>query len=467
MTGLENTAAQGWDPANPWGDDGGTPDWATYATWKPNVVRIPLNAASWLGLTGYMTASQSITFTTAPASGSTGGTLSAAWTLASGQYPILFHGNNSPYTFATFTNGSATVSWPSLSGAAPSTTAVAVTWGASRSADPGNNYRAAVIAAVAAAQAIGCYVVLDLHWCNPQLTIGGESHYLMPLAQSPFADYSTAIPFWESIASYFGTQATPQTGINNNGILFELFNEPYLNQGGGTCTNSSGATITPDEALKDGGNYSVTINNSQSGTNYVLPVPWKIAGYTDMLSTIRATGAQNVCIVNGNYYTQDLAGYTTYLPTDTLSSPQLACGWHCYEQYNTKPNNDYPYTSSPYFYPCCGSYTAGDANANSLVPANNVLAAGIPVICTEDGGFGGTEATSGEPHLNYMQQWCDTSGASHIVWQWNNTQSHGSRATQNFLTVYASDGTTVLPLQGAGEVVYDWMIATRVSPQAR
>ncbi len=46
-SGLEFTAVQGWDPSDPFG--GQTPNWSAITAWKANVVRLPLNEASWLG----------------------------------------------------------------------------------------------------------------------------------------------------------------------------------------------------------------------------------------------------------------------------------------------------------------------------------------------------------------------------------------------------------------------------------
>lgn len=49
VSGLEFVAAQGWDAADPWG--GTAPSYDAIKTWKANVVRLPLNEASWLGYT--------------------------------------------------------------------------------------------------------------------------------------------------------------------------------------------------------------------------------------------------------------------------------------------------------------------------------------------------------------------------------------------------------------------------------
>jgi aryl-phospho-beta-D-glucosidase BglC (GH1 family) len=53
VSGLEFVAVQGWDPGNPWGNQTGdaTPNFNAIKNWKANVVRLPLNEASWLGLT--------------------------------------------------------------------------------------------------------------------------------------------------------------------------------------------------------------------------------------------------------------------------------------------------------------------------------------------------------------------------------------------------------------------------------
>ena len=47
VSALEFVAAQGWDPADPWGGD--APSFGAIKTWKSNTVRFPLNEASWLG----------------------------------------------------------------------------------------------------------------------------------------------------------------------------------------------------------------------------------------------------------------------------------------------------------------------------------------------------------------------------------------------------------------------------------
>ena len=53
LSGMEFTAIQGWDPSDPTGGNFGQPNnpkWSAIQAWKANIVRIPLNEASWLNL---------------------------------------------------------------------------------------------------------------------------------------------------------------------------------------------------------------------------------------------------------------------------------------------------------------------------------------------------------------------------------------------------------------------------------
>jgi hypothetical protein len=53
LSGLEAAPMHGWTPGNPWSGQTGTPepDWTLFRRWGINIVRIPLNEASWLGAT--------------------------------------------------------------------------------------------------------------------------------------------------------------------------------------------------------------------------------------------------------------------------------------------------------------------------------------------------------------------------------------------------------------------------------
>jgi endoglucanase len=354
---------------------GGTlPNWAVFQSWKANAVRIPLNVASWLGLTTYTA-----------------------------------HGQP------------------------------ATSFGSAVNADPQGTYKQTVIAAVVAAQAAGMYVILDLHWSAPQVTLNGVTHYITPDGQPEFMNSSTDITFWQSIAQTFGTQAS-LAGVNTQGVIFELFNEPYIDY------YASGATL--NELMLNGG--TVATFHWAIGAYSVTPSAGVgIAGYQQALNAIRTIGAQNVVIVNGPSWAQEAQNYKSWFPQDTLSTPQLAAGWHPY------PSGNYPYSDGN-VYGRIGSDTGGDSATFSKWN-EAILANGIPVIITEDGGEGGTAATSGEPHMQYMMNWADKNNASYVAWEWTEPQAAATSVTNNYMTIQS--GSSILPIQGEGQTFKAWLAA--------
>lgn len=356
LSGLENSVIH---KAQPWADDGGTPQWATYATWKPNVVRIPLNAACFLNLT---------------------------------------------------------VAQPTS----------ATTWGTPWSADLYGNYRQAMADAIVAARAIGCYIIFDLHWCAAQATLGGTTHYLAPLGQSAFADRDTGLPFWIALVAWL--QATFPAGFAD--VIFDLYNEPFLD-------SFSAGLADVDAALKVGGVNTRLINR---GTGpFEITQAWTLLGYQEALDAIRSAGASNVVMVAGNSYAQSLQPWAKFLPTDALG--QVAFAWH-----------PYPHDNAPY------GKTGSDAGAGTSAFAQWALAieaAGHPVIIGEDGGDNSTQG----PHVTYMADLAAASLDGYVTWQWNGTQAYGTPLSSFYLTIYASNGTTILPVPGPGQANYDFMIA--------
>jgi hypothetical protein len=117
----------------------------------------------------------------------------------------------------------------------------------------------------------------------------------------------------------------------------------------------------------------------------------------------RTTSASSM----GPSWTQEAQNYKLqWFPTDTLSPPQLAAGWHPY------PHGTYPYSNGDVYGQTGSDTGAGTSSFAQWFEA--ILNAGIPVIITEDGGQGGTSAASGEPHMSYMESWADTKFASYI-----------------------------------------------------
>ena len=225
--------------------------------------------------------------------------------------------------------------------------------------DPWGNYRAAVIKAVAEANASGLYVILDLHWSAPGT--------LCPLSQDQMADEDHSIAFWTSLAATFK---------DNPAVLFDLFNEPY---------GAHNGSASDWRLLRDGG--SMQTFSADSG-RYTLNLQWQAAGMQTLLGAVRRTGARNVVLVAGLGGASDISNWLAYKPSDPLN--QLALSWHAYSGINSR----------------------------DAATAAAVLAAGIPVIISETGDKS-ANGTADAPVLTQVTRWADQTGASVLAWTWD------------------------------------------------
>ncbi len=334
VSGLEAVAILGWSPSNPWGGQTGTPtpDWNTIKTWDANVVRLPLNEASWLGLS------------------------------------CIDEGGFG----STVTNGVRTQNKP----------------GTTIKADPGNNYQATVASTVAGATAAGLYVILDLHWAAP-----GN---ICPNLQNAMADADHSVAFWSSVASAFK---------NSPNVIFELFNEPFLDMTQALVGN------TPGPDLLNGGATLTSVAAAAPGNSITVAYNWQTAGMQQMLDAVRATGATNVVLTSTNSYASALGEWLQYKPTD--SANQLAAVWHAY-------------FNSP----------------TDMTAAEAIKAAGYPVIITEYGDvIGGSTA----PWASVLLPFADAHNLSYLGWTWD---VWGGQTANDLITDAAGD-----PTQGYGTYV--------------
>jgi endoglucanase len=145
----------------------------------------------------------------------------------------------------------------------------------------GAPYKSAVVTYVNELTADGLAVILDLHWAAPgtELATGGEI----------MADESHSPAFWSSVAATFK---------GHQGVVFDLFNEPRR---------------LPFSCLIEGG---------------CVAHGAKLAGYNQLISDMRATGATNVVMVGGTDFAADPKGFSTMMPHDPLH--QLAISVHVY-----------------------------------------------------------------------------------------------------------------------------------------
>ncbi|HET9050924.1 MAG TPA: cellulase family glycosylhydrolase, partial [Candidatus Dormibacteraeota bacterium] len=147
-------------------------------------------------------------------------------------------------------------------------------------------YATTVHQAVAAAEAAGLAVILDLHWSDEgNLTSTSVGQKCMPDQNS--------VTFWRSVATAYAS---------DRNVMFELYNEPH---------------DTPWPVWRNGGTFTCT-----DGVTYTA------AGMQQLTDTVRAAGAQNVVVVGGNRWAFDLGG----LPTvGAITGGNVAYATHPYE----------------------------------------------------------------------------------------------------------------------------------------
>jgi endoglucanase len=250
--------------------------------------------------------------------------------------------------------------------------------GESVSADPGGNYKATVATTVAQATAAGLYVILDLHLAAPS--------NVCPNIQNPMADADNSIKFWSSFASAFKSYPN---------VIFELFNEPFLDQ-----VTVTGTTAWP--ALINGG--TLTSYKAQTLTNpwyTTVQYTWQTAGMQAMLDAVRATGATNVILTSTLAYSSAVGGWLQYHPTDTLKPSQIGAVWHAY-----------PSSANPSQVNCVGT----NCSPQILSDAQAILAAGYPIVVTE---FGDPSGGATAPWSSVLLPFADTNGISYMGWTWN------------------------------------------------
>jgi hypothetical protein len=322
LMGMEYTAIDGFSPADPY-PQLVEANWAALHAWKANIIRVPLNEDSYLGIS-------CVTAYTGP-------------------------GYSPPVT------------------------------GATQNADPGNNYKTRLKQVVDRATAEGFYVILDLHLTAPddsQNQVGSVTAQC-GTAQNPVPDNSHSVAFWTNVAMAY-------KGYPN--VLFELFNEPYINQ----WYHFSGNEAAAWQALRDGVQMDSYVPLWATAFGHT----WQSAGMQAMLNAIRATGATNVILESGLDYSANLDSWLTYKATDSLN--QLAAVWHAYPAYG------YAFTDPCYTHP-------GWCDDRSYTNADAILAANYPVIVTEFGDRN-SAGTVGAPFASTLLPKLDTRGISYLGW---------------------------------------------------
>ena len=241
----------------------------------------------------------------------------------------------------------------------------------------GVNYQNAVKAYVKTLHEAGLYVILDLHWSAP-----GS---VKAISQQPMANADHSIDFWKSVATTFK---------DDQGVIFELYNEPILHYW------VQDAVITwkwtklnyfkdpnqdPWACWLNGCTFSkyFVSNDAKTGN-----LEWNSAGMQTLVNAVRATGAKNVIMANGLDWANDLSGWLSHKPVDPLNS--VVAGWHAYSG------------------TVCKDVKCWD---ESVAP----VALQVPVITSEFG----DNVFSPVTFLPQLLPWANSKKISYLGWTWN------------------------------------------------
>ncbi len=291
---------------------------------------------------------------------------------------------------------------------------------------PISNYSTAyvdqLVTAVESLTSLGVGVILCL-WGSAPNGFGG-------VAQQPMADQTNSIGAWTELAQIFGY---PNGTAANPAVLFELFNEPFFSNNGAWGVQCfTGVTLSQSIVngyLNSGGGPATDWVTLVDGDNTAESYSWTTAGYQQMLTAIRDTGATNVCLMGGNNYSEDTSWWTSNPPVDPLgalgSGAQLGWVQHWYD--NTLP------------------FATQYASSNlSTVPAN------VPGVITE---CGNTSAGL----ITYFK-YADAHGISVCPFSWNTAAAWGGyQGLPNNLTHVTLNGlTTYQPSNPFGNTAYNW-----------
>jgi endoglucanase len=247
------------------------------------------------------------------------------------------------------------------------------------SAYAGTNYINAIKSYVSLLNTNGIVAILDLHWTDGTYTgpsAGCSS--AQATCQKPMPDAAQAIPFWTSVANTFK---------GNDAVIFDLFNEPY-------ASRATGNTTTGWQCWENGGTCS--------GISY------QVAGMQQMVNAVRSTGANNVLMLGGEEYSNDLTSWLQYKPTDPDNN--LVASWHSYN-FNT-----------------CSSQSCWTSQIAPVI-------ASVPVVAGEIG-----ENDCAGTYINPLTAWLESENTSFLAWTWDDW-SGGCSSGPTLITDYTGTPT--------------------------
>jgi hypothetical protein len=172
-------------------------------------------------------------------------------------------------------------------------------------------------------------------------------------------DAAESEPFWSSVATTFK---------GNDAVIFDLFNEPYPDKALPTETDAWRCWLHGGSACSAG-------------------ISYKVAGMQTLVDTVRATGANNVIMLGGLAYANNLTEWLQYEPHDP--DHNLAVSWHSYS-FNS-----------------CNNQKCWDSEITPVTHA-------VPVITGEIGSHNCTDN-----YLDPLTAYLDSVATSYLAWSWN------------------------------------------------
>ena len=290
--------------------------------------------------------------------------------------------------------------------------------GAVANPDRLGRYRADVKQVVDAAAKAGFFVVLDLHNAAPSdFCPSGDR----------MANMDNSVRFWASVAETFK---------NAPHVAFDLFNEPH----------DVGAK---DLDLRVSHRLDYAFGTDRAGKPKKIPHIYQTAGWNDLIAAVRSAGAGNVVLVGSLVYSGDNTRWLQQVPDDRKPpkgfkgswTPQLAASWHVYPKWGTEPGDAKYLTLN---------------NKGSLEKAQEIVAAGYPVVITEFG-----DHNDQAPFVTHWLPKFHAAGLSYLAWAWSPPTKIHPKGRQYQLT---QDGQGT-PTPGFGQAVLKHYrcVATQVS----
>jgi hypothetical protein len=172
-------------------------------------------------------------------------------------------------------------------------------------------------------------------------------------------DAAESIQFWSSVAAAFA---------DNDAVIFDLFSEPYPDRALPTETAAWKCWLHGGSACSPGISYHV-------------------AGMQTLVNAVRATRADNVIMVGGLSFANDLSEWLKYEPVDP--DHNLVASWHSY------------------------SFNACSTRSCWISQISPVIAR-VPVIVGEIG-----EADCADDYIDPLMAYLDSKSTSYLAWAWN------------------------------------------------